>query len=211
LAKLTEAMGGCDLFAIKRLTDAAHCLKLHESRDIETLLEDFEQHFPQVFVTVYLGVLPGALSVRELAFLLLNRGAFAAGDHRRLNEFAVAVVVDPVARTAAIMTGYALESLLTPRRQRRILRGIRTPLWHGEYVAAVTRTLRGLEKALRKGARREERRHVLPPISAEDFLSASKFRPLRTPVAAEEPSTVHPSPPPDNPQELLPLKFSDEY
>jgi uncharacterized membrane protein YgcG len=209
LAKLTAALG-CDLFGIRRLADDAHCLKLQESREIEALLEDFEQHFPQVFVTVYLGVLPTPLSVRELAFLLLNRGAFSAGEHPRLNEFAVALVVDPVARTAALMTGYALERWLPPRRMHRILRGIRTCLWHGEYVAAVTSTLRGLEKGLRKAARRESRRHVLPPISPEDFLSASKFRPLRTSLAAENDPAVRPTPAPA-PREPLRLRFSDEY
>lgn len=177
LGLLTSALG-YDLFAIKRLTDEAHCLKLQESREIETLLEDFEQRFPQVFFTLYLGVLQHPLNVREIAFLLLNRGAFPNRDHHRLNEFAVALVVDPVARTAALMTGYALEAWLSPKKVARILNGIRTSLWHGEYVAAIKATLHGLEKHLRKGAQREVRRHVLPPVAPEEFLSGSKFRPL---------------------------------
>src|ERR1700759_906376 len=119
LTTLTNALG-CDLFGIKRLTDEAHCLKLHERREIEALLEDFEQRFPQVFLTLYLGVLPAPFSVRELAFLLLNRGAFATGEHARLNEFALALVIDPVARTTTLMTGYALERWLPQRRLSRL-------------------------------------------------------------------------------------------
>jgi hypothetical protein len=186
LPALTKAVG-CDLFGLKRLTDEAHCLKLNESREIEALLEDFEQRFPQVFIALYLGVLPVPFSVRELAFLLLNRGAFATREHARLNEFAVAFVIDPVARTASLMTGYSLERWLPSRKLLRMLRSIRTCLWHGEYVSAVSTTVHRLDKRLRKAGRRETRRHLLPPVAPGDFLAGSKVRPLRTPSAAESP------------------------
>jgi len=174
LTALTTAVG-CDLFGIRRLTDEAHCLKLHESREIEALLEDFEQRFPQVFLTLYLGVLPTPFSVREVAFLLLNRGAFPTREHGRLNEYALALVIDPVARAASLMSGYALEKWLPERKLGGILRSIRTALWHGEYVAAVNSVIQGLEKHLRKAGRREDRRQVLPPPT-EEFLSGAKFR-----------------------------------
>jgi hypothetical protein len=199
---------GCDLFGIKRLTDEAHCLKLHERREIEALLEDFEQRFPQVFLTLYLGVLPAPFSVRELAFLLLNRGAFATREHARLNEFALALVIDPVARNAALMTGYALERWLPPRKLSRLLRRVRTSLWHGEYVSAVRATVQRLEKRLRKAGQREARRHMLPPVAPGDFLAGSKFRPLRTPSAAEKPEVRHAKQTQDHPQPGWQL---DEY
>src|SRR5437879_616061 len=103
---------GVDLMELPPLTDRAHCLRLQEAREVEAALQEFQEHFPQVFFFVYIAVLPQHLSVSEVAFLLLNRGGFPGTDHRRLNEQAVALVLDPVARNVALMAGYALEKWL---------------------------------------------------------------------------------------------------
>ncbi len=179
LVAITAAFG-LDLVELKPFADDAHCLRLHEAQTVECLIAEFEERFPQVFVTVYLGVLPPQLSVGELAFLLLNRGVFSNRDHRRLNENAVALVLDPVAKEAGLMVGYALEKILPAKAQVKILRSVRTALWHGEYAPAIAAILRGVEKTLKKRSRREWRSHSLPPVSTEDFLSSSGFRTLRS-------------------------------
>ena len=171
---------GADLIQLQRLTDDAHCLRLQEAQDLEGLLEAFERRFPQVFITAYFGVLPASLSVGELAFLLLNRGVFASGEGSRLNEHAIAFVVDPVTRQAGLMAGYALESWFPARLLRKILGKIRTPLWHGEYVNATASVLRSVEARLRKFASRDQRRQMLPPLSAEEFMASSGFQSLRS-------------------------------
>jgi len=161
---------GLDLIPLRRLWDEASCLRVHEAREVEVALVNFEERFPQLFFAVYLGVLPPTLTVNELAFLLLNRGLFWAEHHPRLNEHAIALVLDPEARTAGLMVGYALEELLPPRVLRRILRGVRTPLWHAEYAPAIIEVVDQVARRVRKGARRALRRDVLPPAAPEEFL-----------------------------------------
>lgn len=177
LSALTAAFG-LDLIELKRLADEAHALRLREAQEVEAELVHFEERFPQLFLAVYLGVLPPPLSVDELAFLLLNRGVFWAEYHPRLNEHAIALVLDPEARSAGLMVGYGLEETLPPNTLRRILRGVRTQLWHAEYAPAIISVVRQLSRALRKGARRALRSDVLPPLSASDFLGTSGVRAL---------------------------------
>lgn len=187
LAAITRAFG-LDLVELKSFADDAHCLRLQEALAVKSWIAEFEERFPQVFVTVYLGVLPPQLSVGELAFLLLNRGVLSSKDHRRLNEHAVALVLDPVARSAGLMAGYALEKVLPAKAQLKILRSVRTSLWHGEYAPAISVILRAVEKTLRKAAQREWRSHSMPPASTEDFLSSSGFRTLRSASSSPTPS-----------------------
>ena len=109
----------------------------------------------------------------ELAFLLLNRGLFWAEHHPRLNEHAIVLVLDPEARKAGLMVGYALEKILPPPILERILRGVRTPLWHAEYAPAIISVVREVARTARKGARRALRRDVLPPAAPEEFLTGN--------------------------------------
>lgn len=164
---------GLDLIPLRRLWDEAHCLRVHEAKEVEKALVNFEEHYPQLFLAVYLGVLPPTLNVNELAFLLLNRGMFWAEHHPRLNEHAIVLVLDPEARTAGLMVGYALEQRLPPRVLERILRRVRTPLWHAEYAPAIIDVVEAVARTVRKGARRALRRDVLPPAAPEEFLGGS--------------------------------------
>lgn len=189
-----KAAFGPEPIPFRRLWDEAHCLRVHEAREVEAVLVDFEEHFPQLFFAVYLGVLPPPLTVEELAFLLLNRGMFWAEHHPRLNEHAIALVLDPEARVAGLMVGYALEELLPPQVLQRILRRVRTPLWHAEYAPAIIDVVHGVAARVRKGARRARRRDVLPPAAPEEFLGGSgSARPA--PGPGDETSSLHLPPP----------------
>lgn len=164
---------GSDLIPLRRLWDEAHCLRVHEAREVEAALVNFEEHYPQLYFAVYIGELPPTLTANELAFFLLNRGLFWAEHHPRLNEYAIALVLNPVARTSALMVGYALEEILPPRVLLRILRCVRTPLWHAEYAPSIINVVQEVARMVRKGARRALRRDVLPPVATEEFLGGS--------------------------------------
>ncbi len=164
---------GSELIPLRRLWDEAHCLRVHEAREVEAALVNFEEHYPQLYFSVYIGELPPPLTASELAFLLLNRGLFWAEHHPRLNEHAIALVLDPAARTAALMVGYALEEILPPRVHLRILRCVRTSLWHAEYAPSIIKVVQEVACMVRKGARRALRRDVLPPVASEEFLRGS--------------------------------------
>lgn len=170
MADVVQVLGE-DLVRLGRLTDRAHCLRLADSRVLEQRLEEFEARFPQVRAVVYFGVLPSALSMNELTFWLLNHAALDMSDSHRPNEYALLLVIDPVARGAALNVGYGLEEMLPPRFLMKVLTGIRTPLWHGEYVGAVEQTLRQVGRRLQRGAKRVvPGQELSPPESSELFL-----------------------------------------
>jgi uncharacterized membrane protein YgcG len=179
------AVLGHDLVRLDRLTDAAHCLRLREAQQIVEMLDDFERQFPQVFVAIYLGVLPQSLSLKELSFWLLNQAAFNTKRSHCLNEYAVALLVDPVAKNVGLNLGYALEECLPVGFLERTLRAMRTPLWHGEYVTAVRLILKRISSRLRKTARRvPQPRDLGAPENTEAFLDASGLQLLRKSSAA---------------------------
>ena len=68
-----EALGaylGDHWVRLERITDAAHCLRLDDTRLCEVMMDDFERVFPQAFFAVYLGMLPTGLNVAELGVTL---------------------------------------------------------------------------------------------------------------------------------------------
>ncbi len=175
---------GSDMVKLDRLTDKAHCLRLREAQALESALDGFERRFPQVFVGVYLGVLPPAFKLNELTFWLLNHAAFNVPDYRKLNEFAVVVIIDPVARTAALNVGYALDRWLPQDRLAAILRSMRTRLWHGEYVDAVMTALAGIEKSLKRGAKKVLKQDdIVPPSPGSELANGLGLRTLRRQAA----------------------------
>jgi hypothetical protein len=170
------------MLKLSRLVDSANCLRLREVRQIDAMLDDFQRRFPQIFLAVYLGVLPNNVNVRELSFWLLNRAAFESVDQRRLNEFGIAFVLDPVAKSASLTVGYALEAVLSPKDLGNILNRLRTSLWHGEYAAAIRRCVVKMDQKLRKAGRRYGRAEdILPPQNCEEFLDESGWNWLRRP------------------------------
>jgi uncharacterized membrane protein YgcG len=184
LELLSQSLGS-SLVSLESLTDAAHCLRVREREQLTHELDTFQQSFPQVFLGVYLGILPTTPTASEIAFWLLNQAAFQPGDPARLNERAALLIVDPVARSAGLTVGYGLEPFLPRHRLAEILRRIRTPLWHGEYSGAIELCIRLLAKALRKGGRRSTRQVEFPPPGTEvDFIQKSGLHSLRDPEPA---------------------------
>lgn len=167
------------------LNDAANCLRLKDRHFLIHELEALQQEFPQVFFCVFLGILPPQPSLPETSFWLLNHAAFPSQDGVRLNEYAVLLMIDPVAKCAGLNVGYALESLIPAKELSRILGAMRTPLWHGEFAGAVSQALRLLAKALRKvGKRAPKRQEFRPPDSETGFLKATGLETLRPASAA---------------------------
>lgn len=136
---------------LDRLTDAAHCLRLADRHRAELFLDDFERAFPQVFVAFYFGALPPALNPQEVAFWLLNKGAFSTPQISKRNEYGVTCVIDPAAGTVGTAIGYALESLLAEAAPATIIQAMIPALSHAEYgvaIEAATEAVSGLLKPL---------------------------------------------------------------
>lgn len=176
---LTEELGS-NLVRMEALSDAANCLRMKDRHFLTQELDALQQEFPQVFFCIFLGILPPQPPLPETSFWLLNHAAFQTQDIRRLNEYAVLLMVDPVAKCAGINIGYALEPHLPPKLLSRILSQIRTPLWHGEFAAGLGQALQQIAKALRKaGTPAPRRQEFRPPDAGAGFLEASKLETLR--------------------------------
>lgn len=172
-----ESILGQDQVRLRRLTDRVHCLRLVDSRVLEQRLEIFSRRFPQVFVGVVFGELPSGVNLHELTFWLLNHARLIGEERVWDNDHAVILVIDPVAKIAGLNVGYALEFALPEKYLESLLRNIRTPLWHGEYVDAVTIVLQGLERRLRKiGQRMSIDNEFSPPENADQFVGGAEVR-----------------------------------
>jgi hypothetical protein len=186
-----EALGtylGDHWVRLERITDAAHCLRLDDTRQCEVMMDDFERVFPKAFFAVYLGMLPTGLNVSELGFWLLNQGAFNTPLIQKRNDFGVVMVVDPVSKNLAVSLGYAIESYFDPKTLNALLQAAGEKLRAQEYGAAITVTLQRVMQVLRSHARPK-------PWSPEVSHQASTIavEPLRGGHRVSTPST-EPSP-----------------
>ncbi len=184
------------------LNDAANCLRLKDRHDLIHQLESLNQEFPQIFFCVFLGILPPHPTLAETSFWLLNHAAFPSQEHPRLNEYAILLMIDPVAKCAGVNVGYALEAALPPKVLTRILSNMRTPLWHGEFATGISQALDEMSKILRKAGRRTAKRQEFQPPDAEaSFLRAARLEPLRHTKAQSKHDVLNsvvpaPDPPP---------------
>jgi len=136
-ATLLHGFLGNQWVKLERITDAAHCLRLEETRQAEVALDDYERSFPQAFFATYLGVLPNYLNVAELGFWLLNQGAFNTPSVSRRNDFGIVLVVDPSTLSASLTLGYAVEGYFGKGRAQQILQAVGKRLAAGAYGQAI--------------------------------------------------------------------------
>jgi uncharacterized membrane protein YgcG len=182
LASLSSSLGST-LVSLEALTDAAHCLRVREKELLKHELEAFQLAFPQVFLAVYVGVLPTSPSPGEIAFWLLNHAAFQPADPARLNERAALLIIDPVGRAAGLTMGYGLEPFLPSAKVQAMLRRMRTPLWHGEFASAIQMAIGHIATLLKSAGKRTPRQVAFPPPGGEaDFIQKSGLQSLRDSV-----------------------------
>ena len=176
-ATLLHGYLGNQWVKLERITDAAHCLRLEETRKVEVVLDEFERCFPQAFFATYLGVLPNYLNTAELGFWLLNQGAFNTPSVSRRNDFGVVLVVDPSSLSASITLGYAVEAYFEKGRVQQILQAVGKLLAKGAHGEAIVNACTRCSEVLR-------RRGTLSAWSPASFGSGSQpdmgLQPLRS-------------------------------
>lgn len=152
-ATLLHGYLGNQWVKLERITDAAQCLRLEETRKAEVALDDYERCFPQAFFATYLGVLPNYLNVAELGFWLLNQGAFNTPSVSRRNDFGIVLVVDPSSLSASLTLGYAVEACFGKGRAQQILQTVGKLLAAGAYGQAIETACSSCADVLRKHAK----------------------------------------------------------
>ncbi|HYF35631.1 MAG TPA: TPM domain-containing protein, partial [Prosthecobacter sp.] len=143
---------GSEWIRLERITDNSNRLSLRDTRHLETVLDEFERAFPQVFVAVYVGALPTELTVSDFGFWLINHGAFHTPLTVKRNDFGVVLVIDPLRQSAGLTIGYALEHVLPEAALLAILSRMRPALAKSNVTAAIDKSIRHLKKALRAKA-----------------------------------------------------------
>lgn len=154
---------GTEWVRLERITDAAHCLRLEESRQLEIQLDDFERQFPQSFLAIYFGALPPKLNPVELGMWLLNHGAFSTHQFAKRNDFGSVCVIDPLAGTHGIALGYALEPLMPVSQIETLLSDMIAPLRLSQWATAANLVITQMASVLRDHGKASLRRIDTPP------------------------------------------------
>jgi hypothetical protein len=165
------------------IMDVTGCLRMSEKNRLSALVDDFEHRFPQLFLSLFIGVLP-EMKVLEAGFWLLNHGVRKRQDRVCDNRFGIVTLIDPIAHEAGICTGYALESTLTTDTLASLLDKNSHHLWHADHLTALKGLILGLDATLRRAGRPQPR--GLPWKSAGPSLGlkeAPRTRPLTKPPA----------------------------
>lgn len=154
---------GTEWVRLERITDAAHCLRLEESRQLEIHLDDFERQFPQSFLALYFGALPPKLNPLELGMWLLNHGAFSTHQFAKRNDFGAVCVIDPLAGRHGIALGYALDPLIPTPQVETLLSDMVAPLRLSRWAEAADLVIASLSSVLRDHGKASHRRIDTPP------------------------------------------------
>lgn len=185
---------GADWVRLERITDNAQRLSLRDTRHLETVLDDFERHFPQCFMAAYIGALPETLTLPDLGFWLINHGAFQTHQITRRNDFGLVLIIDTLRQEACMTVGYALENLISAQALTAILKKLRRPLLKGAVAKAIEEAAHRVESVLKASATRETRLAEQPPVIMGDAadlglhsLRASPRPPSRPLLYADRP------------------------
>lgn len=185
LQRVREILGD-QWVRLEHLTDAAHCLRLRERRRVEAALDDFGRQFPQVFMSVYFGVLPHGLNVAEAGFWLLNHAAFSTNSMEKRNDFGLVIVIDPSVASAGITLGYALEGFLPDRFLKTVLASVSGQFAQSAYGGALEQILARIAKHLRgAGTAQPSQADGWSPPQESRNMGLAPLRPHRTPAQAE--------------------------
>ena len=154
---------GANQVFLKRVHDAAACLRKQERDELGELLDQLEVNFPQLLFCAYLGVLPDDVSVSELGFWLLNHGQVRGAEYARPNENAILVIIDIETKRVGVSMGYCAERLVSEDEVYRSLVKARPSLLNAEYGMALGTVFTVLAKVLRRKARKLQKSISLEP------------------------------------------------
>ena len=151
-----------DEIRLPLVADPGNLLNSSDYQKINHLLKQFLKAFPQLHVTVYFTSLKShlSLSVRECSFWLINRQKTPDIEGYRDKRFSILLLIDDYQKSASIIIGYGLESILSERAIASVLEVSREALAQKAYLKAITLCLGSLAKLLMQ--------HTLPASAASN-------------------------------------------
>lgn len=168
---------GSDEVLLDRVTDAAGALSHGDMERVTSVLNVFQQRFPQLFVAVYCGALPPQTSLRQFGFWLLNRAAICDLEATRPNENGALLVIDTHGRSAALVPGYFLECYIHGQDAVKVLQAAQRDFQRNLWAAGICAAVAELTVRLRRKA-------------AEAAKFPDRFIPPRPPASPAPPQFV---------------------
>jgi hypothetical protein len=83
-----------------------------DKQQLEVLLGEWRDAFPQLFLSIYLGPEPEGPSLTTFAFWLINRGQATVQGSVWNNQNTLLLIVEPFKKEAVVALGYAVEHWL---------------------------------------------------------------------------------------------------
>ncbi|MEP6821335.1 MAG: TPM domain-containing protein [Chthoniobacterales bacterium] len=132
------------------LSDRSGQLPLPDMEAIRKKLRLFEKKFPQILLSVLVTELPAGSRVNEYAFWMANRARFSSVEKTENDNFDMLLVLDVVAKEAALTTGYGLEPYVSNEVLRSALEVMAGPLCKGDLPRGIHACLEALTAKLRE-------------------------------------------------------------
>lgn len=131
------------------LSDRSGRLPIPDMEAIRKELRLFEKKFPQILLSVLVTELPAGTRVNEYAFWMANRARFSSVEKKENENFDMLLVLDVVAKEAALTTGYGLEPYVSEEVLRSALEAMGGPLRKGDLPGGIHACLQALTARLR--------------------------------------------------------------
>lgn len=186
--QLSDEKFGTSEVVLARIMDSEHCLNATEKRNLNRLLDQFQDRFPQLFFLFYIDSIPHDVDLMELNFWLLNRAATKQTPETISNENAILFTIDLENYRSCLSTGYYVERILKPKTIGKTLQKIKPDLLDRNYFKATTTCISLLDIHLRKQSVRLAKLAKKNPTDFNGSLPAS-LKPLRKPKKLNEKNT----------------------
>ncbi len=132
------------------LSDRSGRLPIPDMEAIRKALRLFEKKFPQILLSVLVTELPADSRVNEYAFWMANRARFSSVEKKENDNFDLLLVLDVVAKEAALTTGYGLEPYVSEEVLRGALEAMAAPLRKGDLPGGILAGVQALTAKLRE-------------------------------------------------------------
>ncbi len=132
------------------LSDRSGRLPLPDMEAIRKELRLFEKKFPQILLSVLVTELPPESRVHEYAFWMANRARFSSVEKKENDNFDLLLVLDVIAKEAALTTGYGLEPYVSEGALRSALEAMAAPLRKDDLPRGIHACIETLTVKLRE-------------------------------------------------------------
>lgn len=148
---------GSNKVLLRRIHDAADCLRVDDMRQINEQFDQLEHRFPQLNFAIFLGELNTTIPLSELSFWLLNQSRIEASERETDNASTILLMVDLSTKQSGIALGYQAELLLTEEDCSHALKPARKALQDERFAKGIHLVFKNIEKSLVKKSRQLQR------------------------------------------------------